>query len=216
MNTDTIYLKKAYECFLKENLPNKKSILIPRRDTEERNRQRAIVANRWLKKYISDGCNGDLTFSDGLEVITELPDDIKTIHGNVTIPQASELTKLPSKLKLVGSLYINNSRYIERLPPMLEYIQGTLSINGGLITELPDNLKAVTYGLELHNSKIKKLPPNLAVGDLSITGTTALQEIPETMVIKGNIYLSRYIITGGVVHVPEKFHNSVRIDDEYI
>ena len=95
--------------FLKEE-----NILIPRRSSEEREKNYKISIQKKIQQYIKDGSKGDLDLSD--TPITSLPDNLKV--GGYLDLSGTPITSLPDNLK----------------------VGGNLDLSGTKITSLPDNL----------------------------------------------------------------------------
>ena len=110
--------------FLKEE-----NILIPRRSSEEREKNYKISTQKKIQQYIKDGSKGDL-------------DLINT-----------PITSLPDNLKVGWSLYLSGTK-ITSLPDNLK-VGWSLDLSGTKITSLPDNLK-VGRGLNLRDTPISK------------------------------------------------------------
>ena len=115
--------------FLKEE-----NILIPRRSSEEREKNYKISIQKKIQQYIKDGSKGDLD-------LTNTP-----------------ITSLPDNLEVGGGLYLSGTK-ITSLPDNLE-VGGNLDLSGTKITSLPNNLKVGGY-LDLSGTKITSLPDNL-------------------------------------------------------
>ena len=110
--------------FLKEE-----NILIPRRSSEEREKNYKISTQKKIQQYIKDGSKGDLDLRD------------------------TPITLLPNNLKVGGSLYLSDTP-ITSLPDNLK-VGVYLDLSGTKITSLPDNLK-VGRGLNLRDTPISK------------------------------------------------------------
>lgn len=109
--------------------------------------------------------------------IKRLPKDFYT-DDSLTLSGCKQLTELPDKLHVGGSLYLNDSSITE-LPKKL-FVGGSLDLNKTNITKLPDNL--FVYGwLDLENCKqITELPKKLYVGgNLFIRNTSLVNKYTE-------------------------------------
>ena len=126
-----------------------------------------METNIIIKKYIAEGCKGDLYLSN--TPITSLPEGLH-VERDLHLSCCSSLKFLPNNLKVGGSLVINKSA-ICSLPEDLEVIQD-LIMPFTNISFLPDNLTLKGY-LDLNGSAITSLPKNLKVGKgLMLSGTS--------------------------------------------
>ena len=86
--------------FLKEE-----NILIPRRSSEEREKNYKISIQKKIQQYIKDGSKGDLDLTN--TPITSLPDNLK-VGGDLYL-SGTKITSLPDNLKVGGGLYLSNT-----------------------------------------------------------------------------------------------------------
>ena len=152
------------------NILKETQILVPRRSSEERQKNYLIATQKKIQQYIKDGSQGDL---EGCKNITSLPSGLK-VKGSLDL-RDTNITKLPPDLQVgdYGGLYLSNTP----------------------IQSLPDGLK-VGGNLYLENTPIQSLPNGLKVGGILFLGDTPLsekytKEEIEAMVpgVKGDIYL---------------------------
>ena len=122
--------------FLKEE-----NILIPRRSSEEREKNYKISIQKKIQQYIKDGSKGDLDLSD--TPITSLPDNLKV--GGYLDLSGTPITSLPDNLK----------------------VGGNLDLSGTKITSLPDNLEVGGY-LDLRDTPISKKYTNEEIKNIII------------------------------------------------
>ena len=107
--------------------------------------------------------------------ITKLPNDLYTTNY-LNLDNCKQLTELPEKLYVGGSLYLNDSSITE-LPKKL-FVGGSLDLNKTNITELPNNLY-VGINLFINNTPLAKNYTDDEIEDIVIsTGGK----------IEGNIY----------------------------
>ena len=151
------------------NILRETQILVPRRSSEERQKNYQIALQKKIQQYIKDGSKGGLDLSD------------------------TPIQSLPDGLKVGGYLDLDNTP-IQSLPNDLE-VGGILNLRGTNIKELPNDLK-VRGILNLDNTPIQSLPNDLEVGGSLWLRNTPLSEEYTTeeikaMVpgVKGNIYL---------------------------
>jgi len=154
--------------FLKEE-----NILIPRRSSEEREKNYKISIQKKIQQYIKDGSKGDLDLSD--TPITSLPDNLKV--GGYLDLSGTPITSLPDNLKVGGNLDLSGTK-ITSLPDNLE-VGGYLDLSGTKITSLPDNLEVGGY-LDLRDTPISKKYTNEEIKNIII------QQGGD---IKGDIYI---------------------------
>jgi hypothetical protein len=86
--------------FLKEE-----NILIPRRSSEEREKNYKISTQKKIQQYIKDGSKDNLDLSH--TPITSLPDNLK-VGGSLYLYD-TPITSLPDNLKVEGDLYLSNT-----------------------------------------------------------------------------------------------------------
>ena len=78
------------------------SILVPRRSSDERQKNYAIAIQKKIQQYIKDGGKGDLDLHN--TPITSLPADL-TVEGSLDLSN-TPIASLPTGLKVGGSLYL--------------------------------------------------------------------------------------------------------------
>ena len=151
------------------NILRETQILVPRRSSEERQKNYQIALQKKIQQYIKDGSQGDLDLSD------------------------TPIQSLPDGLKVGGYLDLGNTP-IQSLPNDLK-VRGILNLNNTPIQSLPNDLE-VRGILNLDNTPIQSLPNDLEVGGSLWLRNTPLSEEYTTeeikaMVpgVKGNIYL---------------------------
>jgi hypothetical protein len=135
-----------------------KSVLIPRRNREERQKNYNIALQKKVQEYIKNGSVGDLDLRD--TPITSLPEGLK-VGGNLYLSDTS-ITSLPKGLIVGNYLDLYNTRRLNSLPEGLK-VRGDLNLSKSSITSLPEGL-VVSGDLSLYKSNITKLPRNLTVG----------------------------------------------------
>jgi len=109
---------------LKEN-----KILVPRRSSEERQKNYLIAIQKKIQQYIKDGGKGNLDLYD--TPITQLPDNLSV--GGYLYLEDTPITHLPDNLSVGGDLYLASTP----------------------ITQLPNNLRVGGY-LNLENTPLSK------------------------------------------------------------
>jgi hypothetical protein len=124
-------------------------ILVPRRSTEERQKNYLIATEKRIQQYIKDGSKGNLILSS--TPITSLPDNLK-VEGSLDLFKTL-ITSLPNNLQVGRDLNLNNTE-ITSLPNNLQ-VGRNLYLNNTPITSLPDNLK-VGEGLYLTNTPLSE------------------------------------------------------------
>ena len=75
-------------------------ILVPRRSTEERQKNYLIATEKRIQQYIKDGNQGDLNLS--ITPIQSLPDNFK-VGGNLDL-RGTPIKSLPDNLEVGGDL----------------------------------------------------------------------------------------------------------------
>lgn len=105
------------------------SVLIPRRNREERQKNYQIALQKQIKEYIKNGSQGDLDLSD--TPITSLPKGL-TVGGHLYLSR-KQITSLPEGLTVGGSLGLFNTpiskQYsVEQLKQMLPNVKGSIYI----------------------------------------------------------------------------------------
>lgn len=123
-------------------------ILKPRRSKEERWKNRIVVIQKEIQKYIKDGCVGDLDLEG--TPIEKLPDNLKKVGGDLYL-DGTKIKFLPDDLVVDENLWLNNTP----------------------IETLPRNLKVGRY-LNLGFTKIESLPNDLVVGGSLILNNTLI------------------------------------------
>ena len=193
---------------IKEENEGSVKVLVPRRSSEEREKNYRIATLKKIQEYIKNGSKGDLDLRD--TPITSLPDNLTKVGGsldlygtkitslpdNLTVEDTlilvnTPITSLSKNLKVGGNLYLLNTK-ITSLPDNLT-VRGKLNLWGTPITNLPNNL-TVGGNLDLFYTKITELPKDLKVrGSLNITKTPLSKQYTLTQIaqmapgVKGNI-----------------------------
>jgi hypothetical protein len=90
-------------------------ILVPRRSTEERQKNYLIATEKRIQQYIKDGSKGNLDLRS--TPITSLPDNLQ-VGGNLALDN-TPITSLPNNLKVGGSLNLRNTK-VTSLPDDLQ------------------------------------------------------------------------------------------------
>jgi hypothetical protein len=121
---------------LKEN-----KILVPRRSSEERQKNYVFILQKQIQQYIKNGSKGNLYLSN--TPITSLPDNLQV--GNGLDLSDSKITSLPDNLQVGGDLDLSYTP-ITSLPSGLK-IGGNLSLRGSKITSLPSDLQVGDKGI---------------------------------------------------------------------
>jgi len=189
MNNFNLISYLANNPLLKEE-DKKDKILIPRRSSEEREKNYDIIIQKQIQQYIKDGSKGDLDLRN--TPITSLPDTLTTVGGNLDLT-STPITSLPDNLTVKGYLDLSYTP-ITSLPGNLT-VEGYLYLKNTKITSLPDNLTVGDF-LDLRNTPITSLPNDLTVGLGLYLNNTPLSEkytkeeikqmVPN---VKGGIYL---------------------------
>ena len=107
------------------------------------------IQNETVRKYIENGCKGDLDLSD--IHITSLPEGL-TVGGSLCL-RGTNITSLPEGLTVGGYLSLSNTS-ITNLPEGLS-VGGGLYLSYTKITSLPEGLSVGDY-LYLHDTPISK------------------------------------------------------------
>ena len=149
---DQLLIEQAYR-----KIYENKSVLISRRNREERKKNYQIVLQKKVQEYIKNGSVGDLDLSN--TPITSLPEGL-TIGVNLCLINAP-ITNLPERLTVRGALDLTNTP-ITSLPEGLT-VGGALYLKNTPITSLPEGLKIGGH-LDLRNTPITSLPEELKVG----------------------------------------------------
>ena len=153
------------------NILKETQILVPRRSSEERQKNYQIIIQKKIQQYIKDGSQGDLHLSN------------------------TPIQSLPNNLKVGGYLYLSNTP-IQSLPNNLK-VEGDLHLSNTPIQSLPNDLK-VGGDLILWGTSIQSLPDNLTVeGDLILYSTPLSKKYTKEQLkakypnikVKGKIYL---------------------------
>jgi hypothetical protein len=182
---------------LLEKLTNKKvrliedessdnNILIPRRSSEERQKNYLIAINKKIQEYIKNGSKGDLDLNGS--PIEILPDNLIEVDGDLNLYNCKNLKSLNNlkyvkgELDLFDCINLENTNNLERVSKSLilyncknlkslnnlRYVGGSLYLSNCInLKELPNNLK-IEGSLGLDNTSIEKLPSGLKVGDDNI------------------------------------------------
>ena len=149
------------------------NILISRRNKEERLKYYRASLYKKIKKYIKNGCKGDLDLNQ--LAIDKLPDELKRIGGGLYLARTN-ITSLPNGLTVEGNLDLDNTP----------------------IESLPDGLTVVGY-LYLCNLNIKSLPNRLRVYGSLYLGNTPISfkytkdEIKQMIITQGGLVKNIFI-----------------------
>jgi hypothetical protein len=145
-------------------------ILVPRRSSEEREKNFLVATNKKVQEYIKNGSQGNLNLEG--TPITSLPDNLTKIGGYLNLMK-TRITSLPENLTVGSSLYLRNTK----------------------ITSLPNNLTVGGF-LDLANTPITSLPDDLTVkGDLFLQRTPISKQYTREQIkqmvpgVKGGIYI---------------------------
>ena len=109
---------------IKEENEGSVKVLVPRRSSEEREKNYRIATLKKVQEYIKNGSKGDLNLRDA--PITSLPDNL-TVGGDLFLYN-TPITSLPDNLTVEGSIDLRNTP----------------------ITSLPDNLTVGGFLALLH------------------------------------------------------------------
>ena len=131
------------------NILKETQILVPRRSSEERQKNYQIALQKKIQQYIKDGSKGGLDLSD--TPIQSLPDGLK-VGGYLDLGN-TPIQSLPNDLKVRGILNLNNTP-IQSLPNDLE-VRGILNLDNTPIQSLPNDLE-VGGSLWLRNTPLSK------------------------------------------------------------
>jgi hypothetical protein len=142
---DQLLIEQAYQ-----KIYENKSVLIPRRSAEERQKNYNIALQKKVQEYIKNGSVGELYLFN--TPITSLPEGLTTVGGNLDISY-TPITNLPEGLTVRGSLQLE-STFITSLPEGLT-VEGDLNLRGTSITSLPEGLTVGGY-LQLKFTPISK------------------------------------------------------------
>ena len=156
---DQLLIEQAYR-----KIYENKSVLIPRRSAEERQKNYQIALQKQIQQYIKNGSVGYLDLSNS--PITKLPEGLE-VDGDLNLENAY-ITSLPEGLKVSGDLYLGNTRRLNSLPEALK-VGGDLYLGNTIITSLPESL---TVGGDLYlsnthiarqytNEQLKQMLPNV-------------------------------------------------------
>jgi hypothetical protein len=130
-------------------LKESQSILIPRRSSEDRQKNYIIASQKKIQQYIKNGSKGDLNLYD--TPIISLPNNLN-VGGNLEL-SFSKITSLPDNLNVKKNLILSFTPIIS-LPDNLS-VGGNLELTGTEITSLPNNL-SVGGNLKLGETPISK------------------------------------------------------------
>ena len=97
------------------------NILISRRNKEERLKYYRASLYKKIKKYIKNGCKGDLDLNQ--LAIDKLPDELKYIGGNLFII-GTNIETFPDNLRIDGYVYADGSE-LKKIPNNL-FIRGNI------------------------------------------------------------------------------------------
>lgn len=158
---------------------------VPERSRQERRERRKLQDFRRIQDYIKNGSQGNLDLTDC--VLTELPNNLVEIGGELILGSETELNKLPTSLKVIkGNLWLSSSK-ISSLPDNL-HIMKNLYANNSNLSSLPETLK-VNETVNVASTKISKLPDDLNVGRNLNLVNTAIDSIPKNLNVKGDLYI---------------------------
>ena len=134
------------------NILKETQILVPRRSSEERQKNYLIATQKKIQQYIKNGSQGNLDLSN------------------------TPIQSLPDGLKVGDDLYLGNCKNLKSLPKGL-VVGGGLYLMRTSIQSLPDGLKVGGY-LTLYKTQIQSLPNGLKVGgDLDLSNTPLAKEL---------------------------------------
>jgi hypothetical protein len=125
-------------------------ILVPRRSSEERQKNYLIATQKKIQQYIKDGSKGDLNLSN--TSIQSLPNGLK-VGGDLWLTN-TPIQSLPDGLEVGRSLDLDNCKNLESLPNDLK-VEGSLWLTNTPIQSLPDGLE-VGVNLDLSNTPLSK------------------------------------------------------------
>jgi hypothetical protein len=119
-------------------------------------------------------------------IITE--EQFKMILENETIKNLEDYKK--GKNGFFGYKIGKKDPNPDELLSKISYIDGYLDLSYSKVTQLPKNLRVDGY-IALDNTKIETLPSGLEVeGDLSLINCRKLVDIPNDIIVKGNLVLN--------------------------
>lgn len=114
-------------------------------------------------------------------------------HKDFTIDlRGSDITHLPSKLVIYGSLILQGC-HIVKLPSQL-IIYDSLDLRGTPLSVLPNDLD-IGGSLLLGDSRLNKLPAAFYVGDELDIQNTPIQQLPDKLYVGGNLNIQGTGIT---------------------
>lgn len=161
------------------------SHLIPRRSKDDRLRNYSISIQRYLKKYVNEGCKGDLVLEDiDSRVELMLPNNLIHVGGDFKLKNVN-IKFLPDNLTKVNGAMIIHGTTLENLNN-IKYIGKHLHIRKGTYMKKLSNDLHVKEGILIRSTKISELPKNLSCRSLN------LLESPITE-LRGDIHVSKYI-----------------------
>ena len=173
------------------------SHLIPRRSKDDRLRNCSMSIQKFLYKYVRNGCKGDIDLSH-CPCNIDFPTNMKTIHGNLDISD-SPIENLPENLHTInGSLNMFRNYSIKNIRN-IKSITGVLNAaHCEKLTELTSNPLRVDVGIVAHHTGLKKLPETLSTPSLDISFTNV-----ET--ISDGIKVSTMLVLNGtqVSYIPK-------------
>ena len=80
-----------------------KKILVPRRSSEERQKNHIIAINKKIQEYIKNGSQGELDLEG--TPIKQLLSNLVKVGGNLDL-EDSKIEKLPDNLTVGGRIYV--------------------------------------------------------------------------------------------------------------
>ena len=139
--------------------------------------------------------------------IEELPEDTK-FGGSLYVNNMKRPFSFPKVMKVNGhfvctfttikrmpeELYVKDKcdfshSTFDKLPEVME-VGESLILQSTPITEFPECIKEVYNNLDVYNTKISKLNDNLVVYGCFVLGNTLIEELPEGVIIGGELCLN--------------------------
>lgn len=147
------------------------NLLIPRR-IEERQQHLKNITNRYIQKYIKNGCKGDLDLSSMRTWFDKLPDNLERIGGDFRSPLIGNIWHVDATKMFPNRVFnLNNLKHIEGSCIIysnvnlskLEYVGGKLDLAWINKIKMSPHLKYVWY-CELLGAGTVKFPKDMAIG----------------------------------------------------
>lgn len=161
------------------------SHLIPRRSKDDRLRNYSISIQKYLKRYINEGCKGDLVLEDiDSRVELMLPNNLIHVGGDFKLKNVN-IKFLPDNLTKVNGAMIIQGTTLENLNN-IKYIGKHLNIRKGTYLEKLSNDLHVKEGILIRSTKISELPKNLNCRSLNLIESHITE-------LRGDIHVSKYI-----------------------